>query len=44
MFILVKIGRYFRIEVRLSDLSLVDLIQIAIWIYPLIVGFVSRWS
>jgi hypothetical protein len=42
MFIAIKIGKYFRLEVRLDDISLVDLIQITIWIYPLIVGIVSN--
>lgn len=41
MFIVIKIGKYFRLEMRLDDISLVDLIQIMIWLYPLIVGIVS---
>jgi hypothetical protein len=43
MFIAIKIGKYFRLEVQLDDISLVDLIQITIWIYPLIVGIVSNF-
>lgn len=41
MLILIKIGRYFRLVVRLDDMSLVDLIQLAIWVSPLIMGLAA---